>query len=82
MNQRWVKQCIPAKNWYSFYQYNSSYCFLEIDKEKNGVWAGFVVADNNMDNRLSSLTPDELRIVDDYRRSHYVYPRPLEEVKV
>jgi len=77
MKPLWVKKLIPTKDWNLLYKNEPAYCFLNYEKGE-GVWAGFCIADfGYIPNGCKSLNDEELRIVDNYRRSHNILPTPL-----
>ena len=83
MIQTWVKQLIPIKRWDNYCSNNSTYCFLKKIK-REGVWAGFCLATEDgkipeqKKDKLKSLSLDEMRRVDIYRRANHIRPFPLE----
>lgn len=77
-NLFWVKRFIQVKQWNEYYKYNSVYCFLS-KEERKGVWIGFAVT-NEIPLGCKLCTDEELVLIDDYRKNHNIYPRPLKVV--
>lgn len=83
----WVKKLVSPREWKSHYS-QLSYCFLR--KEQEGVWIGFEVANvirngnpqyqtGTCPDNCDFMTDEEMYQVDEYRRSHNIYPTPLKE---
>jgi len=91
IKQLWVKKLFKVKDW-NFFSENSSYCFLK--KEKEGVWAGFLVANPELPNGkllypagvfpkdCLPITDDEAIQIDSYRRAVNVFPVPCEKYEM
>lgn len=73
----WVKKRVSNKEWNNFYSQNSSYCFLR--KEENMVIVGFLIVGLVSEN-CDLCDEEELRQIDDYRRSHNIHPKPLKDM--
>lgn len=75
---KWVKKKITATEWKNYYGQIPAYCFLSKDRE--GVWVGFLMA-TALPADCKPLSVEELRRVDEYRRTANVRPFPFQDVK-
>jgi len=76
--QRWVKKCVSPSEYKAKYEGDRSRTFLEQDM--NGVWYATLVAENELSRKnesLIDLNDEELRKLDQYRRSINYRPFPL-----
>jgi len=73
IKQIWIKKLITVAEWKNHYSQHSAYCFLE--KEKNGIWIGFLVADIIPFN-CQECTDEEILQIDNYRRAYNIRPFP------
>ena len=80
--QVWVKKLLSKSEWNAC-KSNSSYCFLK--KDMDSVWAGFLIGNPDphyLPDGCFPMLDEELRQVDEYRRSIKVAPYPLEDIGV
>jgi len=79
MQITWVKKRVSNADWRSWFSHDSTYCFL--GKDDSGVWVGFLIPGESIPMTCETVSDNELRLIDDYRISHNIYPRPLSDVK-